>query len=301
MSRRSVSSVLACVLLVLLFTVAAFLPVPYVTMSPGPTVDVLSERDGEEIVQVEGHRTYDTDGSLELTTVSVTGPAQKLSLAEALAAWFDRTRAVYPRDVIYEPEKSEADVQTESSVQMVSSQDTAIAVALRELGFEFPVVTEVLAVNDGAPADGELETRDKIISVNGTRISNATAVSEAVQKSGVGGRATFVVRRDGRTRTVTVSPEAAEGDPDRAVVGIVVGEDRFSFSPEFLTDVLLGFQTIESTADSMLEAASRTVDLVEELGEPEGSMTDAEALERLADARGFVDPVLAWRELNAAR
>ena len=56
MTRRTVSSIIACVLLVMLFAVAAFLPVPYVTMSPGPTVDVLAESKGEEIVQVEGHR-----------------------------------------------------------------------------------------------------------------------------------------------------------------------------------------------------------------------------------------------------
>jgi PDZ domain-containing protein len=54
MSRRSVSSLLACLLLAALFYVAASLPVPYVTMSPGPTVDVLAERRGAEIVQVGG-------------------------------------------------------------------------------------------------------------------------------------------------------------------------------------------------------------------------------------------------------
>ncbi|MGH3586912.1 MAG: YlbL family protein [Pseudonocardia sp.] len=225
MSRRTISSVLACVLLVTLFGVAALLPVPYVTMSPGPTVDVLAERKGEEIVQVDGHKVYyDTDGRLELTTVSVTGPGQELSLAEAIAAWFDTTRAVYPRDVVYQPEQSEEDVRRESSVQMVSSQDTAIAVALKELGFNPPAITEVLAVSKNAPADGKLEARDKILEVNGTKITNATAVSRAVQRSGVGGTAEFVVRRGADTRTVSVQTEAAEDEPKRAIVGVVVGE-----------------------------------------------------------------------------
>jgi PDZ domain-containing protein len=223
MTRRTVSSIIACVLLVMLFAVAAFLPVPYVTMSPGPTVDVLAESKGEEIVQVEGHRRFDTDGRLELTTVSVTGPTQGLSLAEALAAWFDRTRAVYPRDVVYAPDESVEEVRRQSSVQMVSSQDTAIAAALTELGFELPVVTEVFAVNDGSPAEGKLEARDRIVSVNGTPVSDATAVTELVQKAGVGGDATFVVRRDGATKSVTVQPEAAPDDPTKALVGVTVG------------------------------------------------------------------------------
>jgi len=224
MSRRTVSSILACVLLVLLFALAAPLPVPYVTMSPGPTVDVLAETKGKEIVQVDGHRRFDTDGRLELTTVSVTSPTKELSLAEALTAWFDKTRAIYPRDVVYQPEKTVEDVQTESSVQMVSSQDTAIAAALSELGYKLPVVTEVLAVTKGAASEGKLKTRDKIVSVNGTEITDAASVSEAVQKVGVGGDVEFVVRRGSDTKTVNVTTKASPDDPDKAVVGIVVGE-----------------------------------------------------------------------------
>ena len=224
MSRRTVSSILACVLLVALFSVAAFLPVPYVTMSPGPTVDVLAERQGKEIVQVDGHKTYPTDGDLRLVTVSVTAPGKELSLAEAMAAWFDTTRAVYPRDVVYEPQKTEQEERRESSVQMVSSQDTAIAAALTELGYELPAVTEVLAVTDGSPAAGKLQTRDKFLSVNDTLITDATSVSKAIQKTGVGEPARFVVRRNGATKTLAVTAEAAEDDPDNAVVGVVVGQ-----------------------------------------------------------------------------
>jgi PDZ domain-containing protein len=230
MSRRTVSSILACVLLVLLFGAAAFLPVPYVTMSPGPTIDVLGRRDGAPIVQVDGHKTYPTDGELRLVTVSVTGPGQELSLAQAVTAWFDKTRAVYPRDVIYAPDKSEQEERQESSVQMVSSQDTAIAAALHQLGFDLPQTTEVLAVSPGSPAEGKLKVRDRFVSVNGTEITDAASVSKAIQQTGVGEPATFVVRRDGATKTVKVTPEASSKDPDRAVVGVVVGEGfRFPF------------------------------------------------------------------------
>ncbi len=204
MSRRTVSSVLVTVLLVGLISAAALLPVPYVTMSPGPTVNVLDEVEGDRVIEVEGADTYPTDGDLRLTTVSVTSPDAEISLVEALSAWFDGTRAVYPRDVIYPPEQTAEDVQRESSVQMVSSQDTAIAVALRELGYDLPLRTEVLGVTEGSPADGKLEPRDYLLEVNGRTIEDVSQVSDAIQETGVGEPAEFVVRRDGERRTVTV-------------------------------------------------------------------------------------------------
>lgn len=223
MSRRTVSSVLVVVLLVALVGTAVFLPVPYVTMSPGPTVNVLAEVEGDPVIEVEGADTYPTEGDLRLTTVSVTSPSVNISLLEALSAWFDGTRAVYPRDVIYPPEQSVEDVERESSVQMVGSQDTAVAVALQELGYDLPLLTEVLGVTKGSPADGELEPRDYILEVNGVPIDQVEQVSEAIQDTGVGEPAEFVVRRDGERRTVTLTAEASEDDPERAVVGVEIG------------------------------------------------------------------------------
>ena len=47
MNRRSLASVSVFCLLVALLAVAAFLPVPYVTESPGPTVNVLGTVEGQ--------------------------------------------------------------------------------------------------------------------------------------------------------------------------------------------------------------------------------------------------------------
>ena len=223
MSRRTISSLVVVVLLAALIGTAAFLPVPYVTMSPGPTVDVLAKFDGDQVIEVEGHRTYETEGDLRLTTVSVTSPNVDINLLEALSAWFDGTRAVYPRDVIYPPEQSVDDVRRESSVQMVSSQDTAIAVAMHELGLQLPLLTEVLGVSKGSPADGKLEPRDYLLEVNGVKIDNVDKVSQAIQQTGVGETATFVVRRDGERKSVDVTAEAAPDDAERAVVGVEIG------------------------------------------------------------------------------
>lgn len=241
MSRRILSSVLVTVLLAGLLIAAFLLPVPYVTMSPGPTVDVFAESDGKPAIEVEGAQTYATKGDLRVTTVSVTSPSRGISLVDALVAWFDRTRAVYPRDVIYPPEQSVEDVERESSVQMVSSQDTAIAVALHELGYELPMLTEILGVTKGAPADGKLRPRDAIVSVNGVKITDIEQVSRAIQRTGPGEEAVFLVRRDGDLRTVRVTAEESDDEKGKAVVGVEIGHGYdFPFDVKVRIDEAIG-------------------------------------------------------------
>ncbi|NUR08267.1 MAG: PDZ domain-containing protein [Nocardioidaceae bacterium] len=224
MSRRTTASLLVFFLLAALVVVLVFVPVPYVTMSPGPTVNVLGDgKQGTPIIQVQGRRTYPTTGQLRLTTVSVTNPTREIGLVEALSAWFDGTRAVYPRDAIYPPDQSPDDVQQQSSGEMVSSQDTAVAAALTELGYKLPLQVEVLSVSQDAPADGKLDPRDRVLEVNGTTIRSADQVSKVLQRSGVGEPATFVVERRSDRKTVKVTPEAAPDDPNRAIVGVQVG------------------------------------------------------------------------------
>lgn len=222
MTRRTLASVVVGVLLAALVVAAAFLPVPYVTMSPGPTVDVYAAGENGTIVSVDGARTYPTKGELRVTTVSVTSPGQEIALVDALAAWFDRTRAVYPRDVIYPPDQTAEEQREESAVQMTSSQDTAVAVALRELGYDVPVRTEVRSVSRGMPADGLLRVDDVVLEVNGVRVRGVSQVARLVQRTGPNAPATFVVERKGERRTVEVVAEPAEGDPGTAVVGIEI-------------------------------------------------------------------------------
>jgi PDZ domain-containing protein len=222
MTRRSLATILVFCLVIVLGTAAAVLPVPYVTMSPGPTVNVLGESDDKPIIDVAGHKTYPTDGDLRLTTVSVTNPSTRVGLGDVMSAWFDGARAVYPRDVIYPPEQSAEDVETQSAVDMVSSQDTAIAAALSELGYRLPLRVEIVAVTKGSPADGQLKVRDRLVTIDGTPITNVKQVSAAIQGTGVGKTAHLVVRRGSKTVDVPVQPEASPDDPKKAAVGIQI-------------------------------------------------------------------------------
>ena len=46
-------------------------PIPYVVLGPGPTVNTLGTADGKEVIQVTGRETSTSAGQLRLTTVGV--------------------------------------------------------------------------------------------------------------------------------------------------------------------------------------------------------------------------------------
>ena len=222
MTRRTVASLLAIGLLVALGLQVARLSVPFVTVSPGVTVDVLGENGDAPVVRVEGHRTYPTDGEIRLTTVSVTNPEADVTLVGALAGWFDEDVAVLPYEAMY-PEPSSAEQErAESAAQMVNSQDTAVAVALTELGYDLPSYAEVTGITPGGPSAKLLKPRDRILAVDGQQVEDVEDVFRLVGSLEVGEPATIEVRRGGEDRRVEVTPAAAP-DGDRALIGILVG------------------------------------------------------------------------------
>jgi Lon-like protease len=220
MTQRTLAGLLAAPLFVLLWVVVLTSPLPFVTYSPGPTVDVLAEREGEEIVEVRGQEAFRDGGELRMTTVYVDSPEQSITLPRLIEAWWSPDQAVRPYDSVYPPGQTDEDKDMQSSVQMVSSQDVAIARALTALGRDVEAVTEVQFVTEGAPADGELEVRDVLLEVDGTPVEDPAQVADLVRDTEPGESVAFTVLRDGEERTVEVTPEQVEG---RAMVGIVPG------------------------------------------------------------------------------
>ncbi|CUR58179.1 PDZ/DHR/GLGF domain protein [metagenome] len=211
MTRRTLAGLIAVPLLLVLSFAAVLLPVPYVTYSPGLTVDVLASQKGEEIVQVTGRRTYRTDGELRMTTVYVTQPDGRVGLLDAMGAWLDDERAIYPHDAVYPSGETAEQSQTESAIEMVSSQDAATAVALTELGYDIEPVVEVLNVTKGLPADGKLKVRDVFLEVNGVTITSAEQVAKEIQKVKKGDSVKFLVQRGGKEVDVAVTPQLVDG------------------------------------------------------------------------------------------
>ena len=241
MTRRTTASLLAVGLLFVLVVMAARLSVPYVTVSPGPTVDVLGEERGKPIVTVDGRRTYDTSGELRLTTVSVTNPDAELSLLEAMWAWMREDQDVLPVEVMYPKDSTAEQERAQSAAQMVSSQDTAVAVALTELGYELTTHAEVTGVSPGGPSEGKLKPRDRIESIDDRPVTEVEGLLETLDEVRPGEAVEIGVRRGGERRTFEITTEAADDEPDRAVIGILVGTGyQFPFDVRVGIDESIG-------------------------------------------------------------
>jgi Lon-like protease len=226
MTQRTLAGLLAVPLLLALWAAAAFESLPYVTYSPGLTVNVLGDNDaGKPIIQIEGKPTYDDDGQLRMTTVYVSQRDAHNHLFELMGDWVSRSRAVYPKEAIYPDGGTVEQDQKEGQAEMTSSQDAATAAALTQLGYD---VTEavVSGVEKGSPADGQLKTGDVILSVNGTKTLDSDDVVAAVTAADPGTPVTFDVRRKGKDVQAEVTPRDVDG---RAQVGIQVGTRTTDF------------------------------------------------------------------------
>ena len=237
MTQRTLAGLLAVPLLVALWLVALLVPLPYVTYSPGYTIDVLQKVDGTETIEVRGAPSYHDDGQLRFTTVFVTQPDTDISLIEAMGAWVDPDSAVYPYDTVYAPGETDVTSRREGAQEMASSQDTAVAVALTELGYE--VETPVVAgVRAGSPSDGVLQKGDEVLEVDGDPVGSVDEVVSGVADAPEGEPVEVGVRRDGERRIVSVEREEVDGEQR---IGIeLTAEYDFPFEIEFGIDSDIG-------------------------------------------------------------
>jgi len=228
MNQRLIAAVAAVPLVLGLIVAAALMPLPFAVYEPGYTVDVLAkDQNDAEIIQVLGHKTYRDDGELRMTTVLVTAPETDKTLFQLMGAWFDPDDAVYPAEAVHPKNQTDEQNQIEGEVQMITSQDAAIAVAQREMGLTVTELAGVAHVNAGAPADGKLFVRDLFLEVGGQRVQTTEDVINAVKESTPGEPLDMVVLRDHKRTEVSVVPEQAKDGP---AIGIFLGNGfRFPF------------------------------------------------------------------------
>ncbi len=222
MTRRTVAWLVAVPLLAALWLLAVFQPLPYVTYRPGVTANLLGKYQDKPVVQVEDRKVFRDDGQLRLTTIYVSGPEQDISLVELMRAWFDKDDAIYPRSSVYAEGTTQKEDRQASQAMMATSQDIAIANALKALDYKVPEVTVVAGVSDDTPASGILEPGDRLVAVNGTRIKDPADVGKAVQAAGAGSPVSFDVLRKKKSRTLEVTPQQIDGAPR---VGVSLGTD----------------------------------------------------------------------------
>src|SRR3954454_13008374 len=104
MRRRGVTVILGALITALLAIGVMAVPMPYVVLKPGPTVNTLGSDNGKEVIRVTKAATSTSAGQLRLTTGGV---EPDVELVWAIRGWFSRQQAVVPRELIYPPNQSE--------------------------------------------------------------------------------------------------------------------------------------------------------------------------------------------------
>jgi PDZ domain-containing protein len=205
---------------------AASLPVPYVVESPGPTFNTLANDNGKPVISVTGRETFPAKGNLDLTTVYVDGgPNGPVSVFEAFSAWLDKSKAVYPEELIFPTGVTKEESQQESAVAMTTSQENATASALKELSIPFEQKLRVADLADQSASAGKLQAGDVFSTVNGKPVTSLSVVQEELA-AGKGKPATVVVTRDGAPVTETITP--TENAAGKFILGVLLQYD-FTF------------------------------------------------------------------------
>ncbi|MGN6445517.1 YlbL family protein [Amnibacterium sp.] len=209
-NRPSAAAVIAG-LAVALVLVVALLPSPYAVEQPGPVYDTLgSSGTGSArapLISIPSKTTYPTNGRLDMLTVSVLGDVSSgpswLDLAEA---WLDPTKSVIPLEAVFPQGETQRQADQQSADQMTSSQQSAIAAALTRLGYDVRGRVTVGSVEQGSAASDVLRPGDVVTSYDGKPIEDACSLQNAVIAGGATA-STVVVRRDGTSRTITITPK----------------------------------------------------------------------------------------------
>ncbi len=228
MSRRTVTLLVAGIGVVAAALAAALLPVPYVILSPGPTLNTLGRTSSGPLISISGHPTYPTNGHLNLVTVSfLGGPGDSFNVFTALRAWLTPHEAVVPEQELFPSGQSEQQVERQDTLQMVSSQETAEAAALCALNIHFTTLDTVTQTEKGLPAAGVLKPGDQIIAVDGTPVGCSHDSGTLIRQHPPGSQVTLTVLRKGQPQHITLKTANVQG---HSVIGVFLTENfRFPF------------------------------------------------------------------------
>jgi PDZ domain-containing protein len=205
---------------------------PYYTIEPGSSVDLLGDVDeGSPRISVEGAPTYPTDGEIMLLFVR---ESARVNLWEWIRASLDPDIDLF-REQEFTGGRDPEDVRVESEAEMARSQLAATRLALEAAGYEVPVGegVVVLAVAPSRPAADVLEPGDVLLAIDGTVIERPTQVGELVQQHDPGDTLEVRLRRANEERTVEVP--VVVGDDGRPIVGVYVS-GRYDFPVDVAID-----------------------------------------------------------------
>lgn len=216
--KRTVTGIAALTVAVICLFLASILPSGFVIRQPGPVVNtlgVVQDTDGNEIPLIEmpeDIQTYETSGTLSLTTVQIVGSRESTPNWFQLAqAWLDPSKAVMDIDQVFPQDQTAEERQEQDAMQMTSSQESATAAALIQLGYDIPTEMQILEVTQDGASVGKLELGDVVNSIDGTAVADVLEMREVIAR-GEGADVTVNITRDGETQDVVITPTQGEAD-----------------------------------------------------------------------------------------
>lgn len=232
----------------------ALIPAPYVIEQPGPVFNTLStvtvKDEDVPLIEIDGARTYPTDGTLDMLTVTIRGNRTDLpNWIEVVSGWFSPSMAVLPVDEVYPEGVTVEQSNNQSRVDMENSQKEAVAAALTSLGYTFPSTLTVAETLEGGPADGKLLSGDVVLTVNGEEFSDVSGLRDAIADNGTSTEAEIGIERDGVATTIELTPVLSESDEPVPIVGIVVSSDY-----QFPFDVKIQLENVGGPSAGMMFA-----------------------------------------------
>ncbi|MFC8038703.1 PDZ domain-containing protein [Paenarthrobacter sp. NPDC057355] len=205
---------------------AAALPVPYVIESAGPTFNTLGKDGDKPVISISGHESFPAKGNLDLTTVVMTGgPKTPATIFDVFRAWLDSSKAVYPEELIYPKGTTAEQTVQQGEIDMETSQENAVAAALRQLEIPFEQRLDVAGLSDPSPSAGKIKEGDRLKTINGKAITSMSVV-QAELAAGAGAPVAVEVERNGTLVTESVTP--TKNQAGRYVLGVLLSSD-FTF------------------------------------------------------------------------
>jgi Lon-like protease len=203
-----------------------WIPIPiFWAYQPGPVRDV------EDLVKIDETETYSSEGRLMLTTVNVD---IDVTLAEWVLALFDPDKTVVLKEDVTGGQSLQ-DLERQQRLEMDASKQHAIEVALSELGIATPKGdgARVVSILRNSPADGELETDDVIVEIDGKKASTTCDVGRLIDSVEIGTPIDVTIDRDGEERTYELTTGKNPQDPTTSYIGVAMEEVGYTFDPGF--------------------------------------------------------------------
>ncbi len=214
---RGVVAVLATIfLLAALAGIGAFVPTPFVLVTPGSVLDTVA------LVSVSPADTvHTTRGRLYLTSVRTIPASATLWLLGKL----NPEAALVPREQARSPDMSEREYRTALTAMMSESKSTALLVALRAAGYDVQPALQgarVEQVRKGSAAEGVLMPGDIVTALDEEPVSTAGQLAQAVRGRRPGDTLHLTVLRSGAREDLMVTVGAAPDDSGRAFLGVSI-------------------------------------------------------------------------------